>query len=219
MYLPEHFKPEETAELTALIQQYPLAVLIVTGNDGELEVNHIPLEYEPEKASYGLLKGHIAQANPLVGLLSEARSVYAVFQADQAYISPNWYKSKQQHHRVVPTWNYRVVHVKGKIRKVDDEKYLRGILARLTRTYEAAQAVPWKMGDAPNDFIEAQLGKIAAIEIEIESMIGKFKVSQNRSEADAQNIAQGLIDSCPDMAASVLKFQPAKDEAHKKTPD
>ena len=131
-----------------------------------------------------------------------------IFHADQNYISPNWYEGKQEHHRVVPTWNYRIVHVKGIIRKVNDEKYLRGILARLTRTHEATQPIPWKMGDAPKDFIEEQLEKIVAIEIEIESIVGKFKVSQNRSKQDVENIEKALENLNPKMAQSVKKYFP-----------
>lgn len=131
---------------------------------------------------------------------------YVIFHADQSYISPNWYEGKHEHHRVVPTWNYRVVHVKGSIRKVDDEKYLRGVLAHLTRTHEATQPIPWKMGDAPNDFIAEQLEKIVGIEIEIDTIIGKFKVSQNRSAVDAENVAMALENLNPEMAKSVRKY-------------
>jgi predicted FMN-binding regulatory protein PaiB len=116
MYLPEHFKEEDCAELAALMQRYPLATLIAAGDDGELEVNHIPLEYAHADGQYGVLRGHIAKANPLAQLLEKPRSVYAVFHADQAYISPNGYPSKLADHRAVPTWNYRAVHVKGQIR-------------------------------------------------------------------------------------------------------
>ncbi len=138
--------------------------------------------------------------------MNQPLSAYVIFHADQAYISPSWYEGKQEHHRVVPTWNYRVVHVQGKIRKIEDEKYLRGVLARLTRNHEANQETPWKMGDAPTDFIEAQLEKVVAIEIE--SMIGKFKVSQNKSQLDAKNIVNALENSNPEMAESIQKYFP-----------
>lgn len=208
MYLPTHFQHEDLAGLIELIQQYPLATLVMTDPDGALEVNHLPLEYDAKKGEFGLLRGHIAKANPMFDLLNDAREVYVVFHADQTYISPNWYAGKQEHHRVVPTWNYRVVHVKGKMRKVADEKYLRGILARLTRQHEAAQPVPWKMGDAPEDFMQEQLEKIVAIEIEIDSIVGKFKVSQNRNAADAEKVARALENGHPDMADSVRKYYP-----------
>lgn len=188
MYLPTHFKHDQLDDLVELIQQYPLATVVMTAADGTLEVNHLPLEYEMQQSGFGVLRGHIAKANPMFEILNQSAHVYVIFQAEDAYISPNWYEGKQEHHRVVPTWNYRVVHVKGEILKLDDDKYLRGALARLTRMHEANQPMPWKMGDAPNEFIAEQLGKIVAIEIDIQSMIGKFKVSQNRSAVDVINV-------------------------------
>lgn len=205
MYLPTHFKQEDLKELFDLVENNPLGSLMVV-HEGEIEANHIPLELDRSVDANGVLRGHIAKANPLFHLLDNDQSAYVIFHADQSYISPNWYEGKQEHHRVVPTWNYRVVHVKGKIRKVEDDKYLRGVLARLTRTHEATQPVPWKMGDAPNDFIEEQLEKIVAIEIEINSIAGKFKVSQNRSAVDAENVAKALENENPQMAESVRKY-------------
>jgi transcriptional regulator len=207
MYLPTHFQQENLTELFDCIEANPFASVMVV-HEGEIEANHIPLELDRSAGAKGMLRGHIAKANPLSALLENALSAYVIFHADQAYISPNWYAGKQEHHRVVPTWNYRVVHVKGVIRKVEDDNCLRGILARLTRTHEADQPMPWKMGDAPNDFIAEQLEKIVAIEIEIKSIIGKFKVSQNRSSADAERVANALDNSNPEMAASIRKFYP-----------
>ena len=207
MYLPTHFKLENLDDLYQLIQDYPLASLMVV-TDGEIEANHIPLELDRQIGEFGVLKGHIAKANPLASLLKQPLSAYVVFQAEQNYISPNWYEGKQEHHRVVPTWNYRVVHVKGQIKLMEDDQYLRGVLACLTRTHEESQENPWRMGDAPNDFIAEQLEKVAAIEIKICSIVGKFKVSQNRSEADIHNISKALQDSNPEMVASIQKYYP-----------
>lgn len=207
MYLPTHFKQENDSELFDLIEKNPLASVMVI-HAGEIEANHIPLELDRSQGKLAVLKGHIAKANPLNDILHQPVSAYVIFHAEHAYISPNWYEGKQEHHRVVPTWNYRVVHVQGTIRKIEDEKYLRGVLARLTRTHEANQENPWKMGDAPNDFIDDELKYIVAIEIEIESMVGKFKVSQNRSQADANNVAKALEDSTPEMAKSIQKYFP-----------
>ncbi len=207
MYLPTHFKQEDLIELFELIENNPLASVMVV-HEGEIEANHIPFELDRTVGEYGGLRGHIAKANPLSTLLESAQSAYVIFQADQAYISPNWYEGKLEHHRVVPTWNYRVVHIKGMLRKIEDEKYLRGVLARLTRQHEATQPVSWKMGDAPKDFIEEQLGKIIGIEIQIESIIGKFKVSQNRSAVDAERVAKALEKGSPEMAESIRKYYP-----------
>lgn len=207
MYLPTHFKQENLAELFDLIEKNPLAsVMVVWG--GQIEANHIPLVLDRSIGDLGVLRGHIAKANPLFDCLEQTQVVYVIFQADQAYISPNWYEGKQEHHRVVPTWNYRVVHVQGTIRKIEDDKYLRGILARLTRTHEATQQIPWKMGDAPRDFIEQQLEKIVAIEIDIKDIVGKFKVSQNRSKQDAERVANALGHLNPEMATSIRTYYP-----------
>lgn len=125
MYLPTHFQQENLTELFECIEANPLASVMVV-QDGEIEANHIPLALDRAVGEKGILRGHVAQTNPLCALLENERSAYVIFHADQSYISPNWYEGKQEHHRVVPTWNYRVVHVKGKIRKIADEKYLRG---------------------------------------------------------------------------------------------
>lgn len=206
MYLPTHFKHEQLDDLVDLIQQFPLATVVMTAVDGTLEVNHLPLEYEMQQGGCGVLRGHIAKANPMFEILNQSAQAYVIFQAEDAYISPNWYEGKQEHHRVVPTWNYRVVHVKGEIRKLEDEKYLRGVLARLTRMHEDNQPTPWKMGDAPEDFIAEQLEKIVAIEIEILSMIGKFKVSQNRSAVDAEQVSKALEKSNTEMSEAIMKY-------------
>lgn len=142
MYLPTHFKLENLDDLYQLIQDYPLASLMVV-TDGEIEANHIPLKLDRQIGEFRVLKGHIAKANPLTALLEKPLSAYIIFQAEQNYISPNWYEGKQEHHRVVPTWNYRVVHVKGQIKLMEDDQYLRGVLACLTRTHEESQENPW----------------------------------------------------------------------------
>lgn len=204
MYLPKHFEETNREKLADLIQQFPLATLILKSGD-ELEVNHIPLDLDMNLGKLGVLKGHIARQNPMVDLIQSSMEVWVLFHAEQHYISANWYMEKQEHHRVVPTWNYRVVHVKGKISLKEDPKYLRGVLAKLTRTQEATQAHPWRMSDAPDDFIAQQLEKIVAFEIEIESMLGKFKLSQNRSDADAQNIAVQLEHCGQDAMAQLIR--------------
>lgn len=207
MYLPTHFKQENQVELFDLIEHHPLGTLIVMHADG-LEVNHIPFELDRLHLPAGILRGHIAKANPLASLLSEPQSAYVIFQAEQHYISPNWYPGKQEHHRVVPTWNYRVVHATGQLSVIEDQKYLRGVLARLTRQHEADQPVPWRLSDAPADFIEQQLEKIMAIEFNIESIIGKFKLSQNRSQADVAGLIAALNELEPQISNSIHKFYP-----------
>lgn len=191
MYVPAQFEEKNLDALYDLINNNALGCLM-TQHDGRLNANHIPFELCTETESLGVLKAHIARENPLFQQLQDQEEVLVVFQADQGYISPNWYPEKLQHHRAVPTWNYRVVHARGRIRIHDDEKFLRGLLARLTRQHEATQPQPWKMSDAPADYIAEQLCKIVGIEIEITDLQGKFKISQNRSLEDRQGVVNGL---------------------------
>ena len=218
MYQPTHFKQDDLEVLYQLIQQYPLATLIVLV-DGVLEVNHIPVEWVAEASNLGVLKGHIAKANPLADLLVQEREAYLVFHAEQQYISPNGYVSKAIDHRAVPTWNYRVVHVKGQIKRVDDEKFLRGVLARLTRQHEASETTPWTMSQAPEDYIRSELKEIVGIEIQIAAITGKFKLSQNQSEANAQSAAQHLEQTAPVMAKLIRENHPSEIRNPKKTPE
>lgn len=192
MYLPEIFEEKNTEKLYQLVEKYPLGTLVTHSTNG-IEANHLPFKllHEP-KSNHAILIAHIARNNELHTLIGSGTDVLVIFQGEQGYISPNWYPSKQLHHRHVPTWNYQVVHVKGKITFLEDEKSLRGILAKLTRTHEAKQEKPWKMSDAPSDYIAAELKEIIGIEIEIQHMIGKFKLSQNRDQSDAVNVVNNL---------------------------
>lgn len=186
MYLPEHFVENSPEVLIPLIQQHALGCLI-TQVDGELDANHLPFIYDDLNES---LLAHIAKANPLYAQLKQGLEVLVVFQIEHAYVSPNWYQGKIEHHKAVPTWNYVVIHVKGKAELIEDQKQLRGILARLTRQHEAKQPKPWKMTDAPKDYIEEQLQNIVGIQVSVEKLTGKFKLSQNRSVVDIENVAQ-----------------------------
>lgn len=185
MYLPEQFEEKRADVLIDLIQRHALGCLIVHAH-GELEANHLPFEYD---ADQHLLLAHIAKKNPLYQVLEQSQQALVVFTINDAYVSPNWYEGKFKHHRTVPTWNYAVIHVKGQVSLIEDEKALRGILAKLTRRHEAQQDKPWKMGDAPQDYIQDQLQQIVGVQIEIKDLIGKFKLSQNRSEQDVRNVA------------------------------
>ncbi len=193
MYLPEHFAEDRPEQLHALIQAHPLGALVTHNADG-LDANHIPFELLAEQGGQGTLQGHIARANPLLRQLVEGMQVLVIFQGEQGYISPNWYPSKHQEHRQVPTWNYQVVHAHGRIRLRDDERFVRGLVARLTRTHEirSEQPRPWKMTDSSADYISQMLAAIVGIEIEIERLVGKFKLSQNKAPADIAGAAAGL---------------------------
>ncbi|KXZ69344.1 FMN-binding negative transcriptional regulator [Acinetobacter venetianus] len=192
MYIPQIFKETRQDVLHDLIRQYPFATLITQSNAG-LDANHLPFKLQSDPEHHrAVLIAHIARNNPLHTQIRNGTEVLVIFQGEQGYISPNWYPSKQQHHQHVPTWNYQVVHVKGIIRFLEDEKSLRGILAKLTRTHEAKQPKPWKMSDAPSDYIAEELKGIIGIEIEIQQMTGKFKLSQNRDKVDAVGVVDGL---------------------------
>ena len=192
MYLPEVFEEKDHEKLYQLIENYPFATLVSQSTNG-FGANHLPFKLllEPEHHS-AILVAHIARNNPLHTQIRNGTEVLVIFQGEQGYISPNWYPSKQQHHQHVPTWNYQVVHVNGAIRFLEDGKSLRGILAKLTRTHEAKQPKPWKMSDAPSDYIAEELKGIIGIEIKIQQMTGKFKLSQNRDKVDAVGVVDGL---------------------------
>lgn len=192
MYLPEIFEEKDQEKLFSLIQNYPFATMIYNTSEG-IEANHLPFQLiQNQDENTASLIAHIAKNNLLHIQIENGADVLVIFQGEQGYISPNWYPSKQQHHQHVPTWNYQVVHVKGTITFLSDENSLRGILAKLTRTHEAKQTVPWKMSDAPSEYIAQQLQGIVGIEIKINKMTGKFKLSQNRDKCDALGVVDGL---------------------------
>lgn len=188
MYLPEHFKETRPEVLLELIQKNALGSLITYSDDG-LDANHLPFEYDQKTHS---LWAHIAKENDLYQLLKDPQQSLVIFKVNDAYVSPNWYLGKAEHHRAVPTWNYAVVHVHGTASLIEDEKTLRGVLARLTRHHEADQTKPWRMSDAPQDYIQDQLSEIVAIQIKITDLIGKLKLSQNRSHADQDSVADAF---------------------------
>lgn len=192
MYLPAHFEESRPEVLHELIARHPLGVLITHG-EGGLDANHMPFELDPATGSQGMLLAHVARANPVWRELRDGDEVLVVFRAEHGYISPNWYPSKHELHRSVPTWNYMVVHAHGKVTVRDDERFVRGLVARLTRTHEASQPVPWKMTDSSPEFIDSMLQAIVGLEVEITRLVGKFKLSQNRDARDLEGAAKALI--------------------------
>lgn len=191
MYVPNHFSVSDSKILHQLIDAHPLGVLVTYGNDG-LDANHLPFELDSNAGSNGVLRAHVARANPLWREVSHGAEALVIFRTDDAYVSPNWYPSKHEFHKQVPTWNYRVVHAHGKITVHDDADFVRGLVGRLTQTHEAAQPVPWKMSDAPTEYIDAMLRAIVGIEIEITRLVGKLKLSQNRELRDRLSLADTL---------------------------
>jgi transcriptional regulator len=193
MYLPSHFEEKRVTELHRVIREYPLGILVLNGPNG-IGANHLPFELNPNEGEHGHLLAHVARANPLWQEANDGDEALVIFRAANAYISPNWYPSKHEHHQQVPTWNYQAVHAHGKIRIRDDEKFLRGLVARLTRTNELRVGAerPWKLTDSSPEYIARQLTAIVGIEIEITQLVGKWKLSQNKEERDLINAAEEL---------------------------
>jgi len=193
MYLPQHFEETRPEELHRVIREYPLGVLVLNGPSG-LDGNHLPFDLNPDEGENGRLLAHVARANPLWQETKDGDEALVIFRAANAYISPNWYPSKHEFHRQVPTWNYQAVHVHGKIKIRDDERFVRGVVARLTRVNEARTGSdkPWKMTDSSKEYIDQMLSAIVGIEIEITKLVGKWKLSQNREERDRVNAAEEL---------------------------
>ncbi|WP_027799342.1 FMN-binding negative transcriptional regulator [Paraburkholderia dilworthii] len=191
MYVAAHFNEPHKDVLHSLIVQNPFGTLITCGKSG-LDANHIPLELAPDEGDLGVLHAHVARSNPLWQDVVDGDEVLVVFRAGDAYISPTWYPSKHETHRQVPTWNYVVVHAHGRIRIRDDEKYVRGVIARLTRTHEATQPAPWKMGDAPGEYIDTLVKSIVGVQIDITRLVGKSKLSQNKDARDMQGAGEAL---------------------------
>ncbi|QWL71254.1 FMN-binding negative transcriptional regulator [Aeromonas hydrophila] len=191
MYQPPHFTVTDPETLHQLIRAYPLGTLITCG-EGGLDANHLPFELDTGEGAHGVLRAHVARNNPLWQEMNDGDEVLVIFRAADGYISPNWYPGKHEHHQQVPTWNYCVVHAHGRIQIHDDARFVRRLLANLTRHHEAGEPIPWKMADAPRDYLEAKVAAVVGIEIEITGLVGKFKLGQNKEAADRLGAANTL---------------------------
>lgn len=191
MYRQPMFAETRPAELHRIIREHPLGML-VTRTAGGLDADHLPFVLDLARGPAGTLLAHVARANPVWTLARDGDEVLVVFRGADGYISPNWYPSKHETHRHVPTWNYEVVHAHGRISIIDDERAVRGMVARLTRESEAAEPRPWKMTDAPADYVAAELSQVVGIEIEISRLVGKRKLSQNQDPRDFEGAVQAL---------------------------
>lgn len=191
MYNPPHFQESRVEVMHGLMRAAPLATLVALAADG-LFANHLPLEIDPEPAPYGMLRGHVSRANRLWRDASPSIDALAIFEGPRAYVSPTWYASKQETGRVTPQWNYVVVHAYGQPRFIEDRAWLEAHVTRLTNQHEADRPGPWHVSDAPPDYIERLLGNIVGFEMPITRLLGKWKVSQNRSDADRAGVAAGL---------------------------
>jgi len=190
MYQPPQFREDRLEVQHGLMRAHPLGLLI-TGGAAGLTANPLPFHLDAGAGPLGVLRCHLARANPQLADLAEARECLIVFQGPQAYVTPSWYVSKQAHGKVVPTWNYVIVQARGHPRLLDDPA-LRRQLDAITGDQENARSQPWAVHDAPSDFIAAQQRAIVGVEIPISHLEGKWKVSQNRSEADRSGVVAGL---------------------------
>ncbi len=204
MYLPKHFLEDRAEVLSAFVREHSLGML-VTLDHGRPNVEHIPMLLENHDTLR--LRGHVARANAVATQVSDGEEVLVVFRGADLYVTPSWYATKGIDGKVVPTWNYSVVEVRGRIRWFNDPDHLRAIVDALTRTHEGPRAKPWSITDAPEDYLATMLRAIIGFEIEVTAMIGKFKASQNRNDADRQSLARGLADEgvSPTLAAEIAR--------------
>lgn len=194
MYTPSAFRQHDLATLHREIQACRLATLISHGESG-LQASHLPLLLRPEQGAHGTLYGHLARANPHARLLAEGGEALVVFSGAEGYVSPSWYPAKAEHGKVVPTWNYIAVHAYGRAEVFDDAERLLNLLGELTDRHEQPRPQPWTIADAPQDYIAGMLRAIVGFALPIERLEGKWKLGQNRSEADQHGVRDGLAAS------------------------
>jgi transcriptional regulator len=209
MYVPTHFHETQPSEIAAIIESAPLACIVAQTAQG-LVANHVPLLAAPDNS----LIGHVALANEMHHLITDGQEVLAIFRGDDAYISPNFYPTKAEHHRHVPTWNYQVVHVHGKIRFLHDRQAKHAAVGLLTRIHERRVngAAAWRMADAPQDYMAQMLDGIVALKIDIDSVLAKSKLSQNRADVDYRGAISGLRATGQEaMAKQMAKHLPKQD--------
>jgi transcriptional regulator len=194
MYTPEHFEEPRIVVLHELMRARPLATL-VTLTSGGLNANHVPLHLADTPAPFGTLRGHVARANPVWRDFAKDIEALAMFHGPDCYITPSWYATKKETGKVVPTWNYAVVHAYGTLRIIDDAVWVRAQIEALTAHNEAGFARPWSVSDAPHEFTEKRIGAIVGFEIVITKLTGKWKVSQNQTAQNQASVIEGLNNS------------------------
>ncbi len=208
MYLPTHFSETRPEVLHDLMCAHPLGTL-VTVTQGEASADELPFVLDPASGTLGTLRGHVARANPVAQLGSGEHEVLAIFRGPHAYISPSWYPSKAAHGKAVPTWNYVIVQAKGRLRVVDnDAEWLRSQLEAMTNSQESGRPHPWSVGDAPDDYLAQMMRAIVGIEITIDALVGKWKVSQNRDAADRAGVVNALACEPSDVAHAMSQLIP-----------
>lgn len=191
MYIPKHFEEKDVSVLHALIRSHPLGTWVIQTREG-LVVNHVPFLVDATRGEYGTLVGHIARANPIWKSFTKESACVVIFQGPQTYITPSWYPTKQEHGKAVPTWNYAVVHAHGTPLSVDESDWMLKHVTALSDLHESERAIPWSVSDAPPDYINNMLKAVIGIEIPISTLVGKWKMSQNRPLSDQLGTVTGL---------------------------
>lgn len=203
MHTPTHFLEARTEVLEAFIHEHPFATIITMAND--LEAEHVPVLLEKKSDSDRVLIAHVSRANSIWQKVRDGAEVLAIFQGAHHYVTPSWYPSKRTHGKVVPTWNYVVVHVRGRLTWHHDGRWIRALLNKTTDALERNRKVPWRVSDAPEDFVERQVRAVVGFQVSIDSMIGKWKLSQNRNDEDYAGVLAGLASEESADAAEMLK--------------
>ena len=206
MYQPTHFSQTDAAQIRALVSAHPLATLCHQAG-GQPTADHVPLLWEGDGGPHGTLRGHVARANPLWREMT-GKTVLAVFHGPQAYVTPSWYPSKAATAKVVPTWNYAVVHLRGTLQPVEDAAWLHALVGRLTQAHEQTRAHPWAVSDAPRDYLDAMVRAIVGLEIVVTQVEAKWTVSQNRTESDRLGVVAGLSAEPTEDARAMAAFVP-----------
>lgn len=202
MYLPPHFRIEDRATLHEAMRAYPLATIVTADNDGLPMASHVPMWLDPAPTPNGTLLCHLARANDQ-WKSADGRTALVMFRGPDAYITPSWYATKRETAKVVPTWNYIAVHVYGTVHAFDDASRLHQLVSNLTEAREAGREAPWNVDDAPESYVANQLRGIVGLEIRIERIFGKWKLNQNKSEADRRGNIAGLRTSADQDAHAI----------------
>jgi transcriptional regulator len=207
MHIPAHFEESRADVLHELISQRTFGTLVTFGPAG-IEANHLPFVLDAAQGPCGTLQCHVARANALWREADPGTEALVIFQGPDAYVSPNWYPGKQETQRAVPTWNYMVVHAYGALQVIQDHAWLRSHLEQLTRRHESGRNPAWQLSDAPADYLLRMINGVVGIEIPLTRLLGKYKLSQNRSAADRAGVAEGLrregTESAKDLAERMM---------------
>jgi len=205
LHIPKSNQETNISTLHSVIKENPFAAW-TTISEGKITANHIPFVLDENKGEFGTLTGHVARANPIWKTFSKDLESVIIFQGDHSYITPSWYPTKKEHGKAVPTWNYAVVHAYGNPNVIEDREWLLTHVNELTDTHESNQKQPWKVSDAPDEYINKLVKAIVGIEIPINRLVGKIKLGQNRSKSDQLGMVEGLSNEDSSQARSLANM-------------